>query len=92
MWYQELLSFSEGLPGLPAATSGAQGLADFLTGLIEVAGLKTKLDQCGVAKDRMPELATAATQQWTGTFNPRPLEVKDFEELYRCTYLDQKHK
>ena len=85
-WYQELLSFSEGLPGLPAATSGAQGLADFLTGLIEVAGLKTKLDQCGVAKDRMPELATAATQQWTGTFNPRDVSQESLLGIYQNAF------
>ena len=30
-WYEELLTFSEGLPGLPAAASGSAGLADFLT-------------------------------------------------------------
>ena len=70
-WYHELLSFSEDLPGLPKATAGAEGLADFLTELIDAAGLQVKLDQCGVPQDKMPELAAAAAQQWTGTFNPR---------------------
>jgi alcohol dehydrogenase len=85
-WYQELLSFSEGLPGLPSSTSGAEGLADFLTGLIEVAGLNTKLDQCGVVKDKMPELATAATQQWTGTFNPRDVNQESLLGIYQNAF------
>ncbi len=29
------------------------------------------------------ELASAAASQWTGQFNPRPLEVGDFVDLYR---------
>jgi alcohol dehydrogenase len=85
-WYQELLSFSEGLPGLPSSTSGAEGLADFLTGLIEVAGLNTKLNQCGVVKDKMPELATAATQQWTGTFNPRDVNQESLLGIYQNAF------
>lgn len=85
-WYEELLSFSEGLPGLPPATTGANGLADFLTELIEAAGLKIKLDQCGVQRDKMPELASAAAQQWTGTFNPRAVDQKSLMEIYQNAF------
>ncbi len=85
-WYQELLSFSEDLAGLPSSSTGAQGLADFLSGLIEVAGLKTKLDQCGVVKDKMPELAAAASQQWTGTFNPRDVDQGSLLGIYQNAF------
>jgi alcohol dehydrogenase len=85
-WYEELLSFSEGLPGLPLASSGSAGLADFLTSLIEAAGLKIKLDQCGVQQDKMPELASAAAKQWTGTFNPRTVDQESLMEIYQNAF------
>jgi alcohol dehydrogenase len=85
-WYQELLSFSEDLPGLPPASSGAAGLADFLTELIEAAGLRIKLDQCGVVQDRMPELAAAAAIQWTGTFNPRDVSQESLLGIYQNAF------
>jgi alcohol dehydrogenase len=85
-WYEELLSFSESLPGLPPASSGSAGLADFLTELIEAAGLKIKLDQCGVQQDKMPELATAAAQQWTGTFNPRAVDKDSLMQIYQNAF------
>jgi alcohol dehydrogenase len=31
-------------------------------------------------------LATDATNQWTGKFNPRPLQHADFVALYRCAF------
>ncbi len=85
-WYQELLSFSDDLPGLPPSASGADGLADFLTGLIEAAGLRIKLDQCGVGRDKMPELAAAASQQWTGTFNPRDVNQESLLGIYQNAF------
>ena len=85
-WYQELLSFSEGMPGLPPASSGAQGLAEFLTELIEAAGLEIKLDQCGVIEDKMPELAAAAAAQWTGTFNPRSVSQNSLLGIYQNAF------
>lgn len=85
-WYHELLSFSEDLPGLPKATAGAEGLADFLTELIDAAGLQVKLDQCGVPQDKMPELAAAAAQQWTGTFNPRVVTQDSLLGIYQDAF------
>lgn len=85
-WYHELLSYSEDLPGLPKATAGAEGLADFLTELIDAAGLQVKLDQCGVPQDKMPELAAAAAQQWTGTFNPRVVTQDSLLGIYQDAF------
>lgn len=85
-WYEELLSFSEALPGLPKSSSGAKGLADFLTELIDVAGLRVKLDECGVQADKMPELAAAAAQQWTGTFNPRKVDQQSLLGIYQNAF------
>jgi alcohol dehydrogenase len=85
-WYQELLSSSEGLPGLPTASSGAEGLAAFLTELIEAAGMQIKLDRCGVEEDKMKELAAAAAEQWTGTFNPREVDQKSLLGIYQNAF------
>lgn len=85
-WYQELLGTTESLPGLPSSSSGAEGLAEFLTGLIEAAGLSVKLDQCGVEAEQMPELAAAAAVQWTGTFNPRDVNQESLLGIYQNAF------
>lgn len=85
-WYQELLGTTESLHGLPASSAGAEGLAQFLTELIEAAGLSVKLDQCGVEAAQMPELAAAAAVQWTGTFNPRDVNQESLLGLYQSAF------
>lgn len=37
-------------------------------------------------EDAIQQMATEAKQQWTGNFNPRPVEVNDFVELYRAAF------
>ncbi len=49
---------------------------------LEAAGLPSRLRDHDVAKDRLPELAEQATQQWTGTFNPVKLDLAGFLALY----------
>jgi alcohol dehydrogenase len=85
-WYAELLQASAGLPGTPAATDGVEGLARFVEQLADKAGLKRKLSECGVERDRLPQLAADAAQQWTGTFNPRELTEPDLLRLYEQVY------
>ena len=85
-WYQELLGTTESLPGLPSPSKGAEGLAEFLTELIEAAGLSVKLDQCGVEAAQMPELAAAAAVQWTGTFNPRDVNQESLLGIYQNAF------
>lgn len=36
----------------------------------------------------IPELAEAAARQWTGQFNPRPVDPDTFAQLYRTARLD----
>jgi alcohol dehydrogenase len=62
----------------PAETL-ARRLEDFA-----IAGhLSVTLSDVGVTPDAIPELAQLAAQQWTGTFNPRPLDASGAEEIYR---------
>jgi alcohol dehydrogenase len=67
------------------ADAGAQ-LAARLDGLARAGGLPARLrDLGGVAAD-IPALSSAAAQQWTGTFNPRPFDASGARELYELAY------
>ncbi len=85
-WYQELLRASAGSPGVPEVQDGVEGLAAFVTALLGQAGLATRLSECGVEAQRLPELAADAARQWTGTFNPRPAQAVDFAAIYRQAF------
>lgn len=82
-WYHDLLQIAAGAPGCPPPDSGPEGLAEFLTHLVAAAGLETRLAACGVPAESVPRLAAAAETQWTGGFNPRPVDASSLGELYR---------
>eukprot|EP00456_Euglypha_rotunda_P009579 TRINITY_DN1219_c0_g2_i2.p2 TRINITY_DN1219_c0_g2~~TRINITY_DN1219_c0_g2_i2.p2 ORF type:complete len:404 (-),score=108.16 TRINITY_DN1219_c0_g2_i2:3366-4577(-) len=50
------------------------------------SGLPTNLAQCGVAREKLPLLAEDAAKQWTGTFNPRPVDESSLLELYEAAF------
>ncbi len=64
----------------------AEELARRLEELAEAGGLRTNLRSVGVTETELPELAADAAQQWTGTFNPRPLDQQGAIEIYQCVY------
>jgi alcohol dehydrogenase len=66
--------------------ASAERLAGYLTELVQMSGQPIRLRDCGVAADMIPQMAIEATKQWTGTFNPRPVSVAEFEELYTCAW------
>ncbi len=57
-------------------------LASFVQHLAASAGLHTELASCGVTENDVPKLAIDATKQWTGNFNPCPLQEVDFRQIY----------
>ncbi|MCR9296380.1 MAG: iron-containing alcohol dehydrogenase, partial [bacterium] len=61
-------------------------LAAYVESLVEICGLETELNRIGVEESALDQLAEDATQQWTGTFNPRSMNQRDFRELYLRTY------
>lgn len=61
-------------------------LASRLDEIAEAGGLRTNLRSAGISESDLPELAADAAEQWTGTFNPRPLGVEGAIEIYRCAY------
>ncbi len=81
-WYIELLNVIHGIDGAPKPSTGADGLADFLTTLLAAAGLETSLGQLGVEESQLPELAVSAAGQWTGIFNPRSVDQHNLLAVY----------
>lgn len=84
--YVELLEAVAGRPGLPAPSSGSEGLADFVAGLVAAANLPGRLRDCQVDRERLPKLAEFAAKQWTGTFNPRPVGPTELLALYEQAF------
>jgi alcohol dehydrogenase len=70
--------------GLRPANESQAGelLAQHITRLVERSGLPTKLRDCAVDRALFPQLAAEAAQQWTGRFNPRPVDESSLQALY----------
>ena len=50
------------------------------------AGLPSTLRECQVDRVKLPQLAEEAARQWTGTFNPRPVDSQSLLELYEAAF------
>ena len=83
--YCNLLSWST-IAGRNNHMTPGEELARRLEELAEAGGLRTTLRSAGISESDLPELAADAAEQWTGTFNPRPLGVEGAIEIYRCAY------
>jgi alcohol dehydrogenase len=70
--------------GLRPANKSQAGasLAQHLTMLVGQSGLPTRLRDCKVDRALFPQLAAEAAQQWTGRFNPRPVDEASLRQLY----------
>jgi alcohol dehydrogenase len=86
VWYRELLEASCDNNGMPRPSSGPEGLANFVTSLVEKAGLATRLPDRKVEEAKLSELAASAATQWTGTFNPREVGESELLGLYRQAF------
>jgi alcohol dehydrogenase len=61
-------------------------LADRLEELARAGGLPRTLRELGVHDTDLPALAADAATQWTGTFNPRPLDEAAARLLYELAW------
>jgi alcohol dehydrogenase len=61
-------------------------LAEHVKSLVASAGSPISLSACGVDKDLIPILSEEAAGQWTGEFNPRPVDAESLKELYECAF------
>ena len=64
----------------------AEKIADLVRQFTRIAGLPTCLSACQVDGNQLPRLADEAAQQWTGTFNPRPVDVASLLQLYESAF------
>jgi alcohol dehydrogenase len=78
--YAELVGFA-GLD-LVDSSDAASCLAERIQQLLAESDQPRRLSQCGLDRHLIPVLAEEAMQQWTGKFNPRPLDHRDFMEIY----------
>ncbi len=69
-----------------AGFSGADALPDAVRDWIHAAGLSQDLQTIGVTRESIPQLASDATAQWTGRFNPVSVAAQDFEALYHQAF------
>ncbi len=79
--YGELLA-----PDTGAASQPGQRLATRLESLARTCDFPLTLADAGASEADLPELAAQAAEQWTGTFNPRPLTSATALELYRRAF------
>ncbi|MDZ4821737.1 MAG: iron-containing alcohol dehydrogenase, partial [Planctomycetota bacterium] len=84
--YTELLESTAGMAGFPAAKSGADGLAAFVTELVALSDLPAQLSQREVAADRLPALAVEAAKQWTAHHNPCEAGEAEMLALYTSAF------
>lgn len=81
--YRELLEAS----GTPLGNqTPAQALAGEFDRLAIQAKLPRRLRDLGISRTIFPILAEEALQQWTGTFNPRPLTEESLKLLYEAAW------
>jgi alcohol dehydrogenase len=79
-WYAELLAEFEVVND---AANAPERLATIMEQFLEEAGLARSLEQLNLPVEEIPAFANDALQQWTGTFNPIPLDRERAESLYR---------
>ncbi len=84
-WYRDLVECCD-LRLAASEKSAGDALARFISDVSREAGLAGKLSDCGVVRDMLPKLADAATQQWTGKFNPVELSGDDYLKLYEAAF------
>ena len=64
----------------------AEKLVDRIVELQLAAELPQRLGDCGVGSSDLPGLAGEAASQWTGKFNPRPLDREDWLQLFESSF------
>jgi alcohol dehydrogenase len=84
--YQDLLSTAGWMHGNPTPEEAAGQLAAGLVEFLRLAEMPTSITQAvgqPITEENLQGLAEEASQQWTGTFNPRKMDAAAFVELYR---------
>ena len=72
--------------GLADQGNPGERLAERLEELARIGGLRRTLQSINVPREDLPLLSENATKEWTGTFNPRPLDAGAALALYERAY------
>jgi alcohol dehydrogenase len=65
---------------------GSERLAMRLREFLEISGIEPRLRDYGIPVAGLPGLASLATDEWTGKFNPRAVDEAAFLELYELAF------
>jgi alcohol dehydrogenase len=84
--YAELASAPEIARASDGLDEAVEALIGRLERLLNAAQIARALGERGVKPSKIKVLAEEASKQWTAAFNPRPVTVKDFEELYAAAF------
>lgn len=85
LWYRDLLENTGGTNDADHRGE-AEVLSDLVRSFVEKARLSTRLAQLNIPREDLPRLAADAATQWTGKFNPRPVEEPQLLALYEQAY------
>jgi alcohol dehydrogenase len=72
--------------GIADGGNAGNRLALRLEELARAGGLPRTLESINVPREDLPILSENATKEWTGTFNPRPLDAAAALSLYEHAY------
>ena len=61
-------------------------LAIRIEALLDAGGLPRRLSDCGVDRENLPALASEASNQWTASFNPRPIGREGLLGIYEAAF------
>lgn len=85
-WYRELVECVPALRVQSDHSTATEVLAAFVSQISHRGGLAGRLSECDVPRESLPQLAGAATQQWTGKFNPLEFSLDDYLRVYEAAY------
>jgi alcohol dehydrogenase len=83
-WYHELLELAPQTNGLVSFEEAPEKLATLVAQFASHAGLPSRLAERGIDAAALGELATDAAKQWTGSFNPRPVDESALHKIYEA--------
>ena len=78
------LARDAGLLENPGGGDPVEALVTFLYQLMEQAGIPQSLSDLNIDAELVPTLANEAAKQWTGSFNPRPVDAGGLQQLYEA--------
>ncbi|MEO1369411.1 MAG: iron-containing alcohol dehydrogenase, partial [Acidobacteriota bacterium] len=64
----------------------SERLSGRLEDLLRAGHQPSRLEDCGVERSRLEQLAAEAAEQWTAQFNPRTVDAADLLGLYDAAY------